>query len=443
MSTLDVRPAWQLPVQWPQTGTADLGGWVARDRLLKTAILFAMVTLTVLDRFGLRVSGESSAPASLMAMYGLAGAMLLTGAAEVNRRMVLAYLAVVSITTLSLMVNAAFTPLPLLSKMSLLFVIVLYAPLCLSLRAGAPAPGLWRWTVSLYVGFAVFVAAAGIAQYLVQFVYHPAWLFDYTPLIPERLRATRGWNTAYTVGVNLPGAWTKSNGFFMREPSIFSVVVAFGLLCELSLARRKWIMAVLGLALVLSYSGSGLVCLAAGLLFPFGRKTLVRAAGVAILAAGVVLVLGNALNLSYTLNRSDEVFKKESSAYCRFVAPAAQTAREFNSDPWTGLLGHGPGTMVRMGGECGDNRVQTTYAKVIIEYGLLGALAFGVLMLGALNRSSAPLRIRVAAGVAWLLLGGNLLDSLYLLFIYLVSAMWPENMARAALKPDPAERQLT
>jgi len=436
MSALDLRPAWQLPVQWPQARTADLGGWAARDRLLKAAILFAMLALTALDRFGLRVIGESSAPAGLIAMYGLAGAMLLAGAAEVNRRMVLAYLAVVSIATMSLTVNAAFTPLPFLSKMSLLFLIVLYAPLCLSLRAGVVSPELWRRTVSVYVGFAVFVAAAGIAQYLVQFVYHSAWLFDYTPLIPERLRATRGWNTAYTVGVNLPGAWTKSNGFFMREPSIFSVVMAFGLLCELSLARRKWVMAVLAVALVLSYSGSGLLCLAAGLLFPLGRKTLARALAVAILAAGVVVIFGDALNLSYTLNRSDEVFRKDSSAYCRFVAPAAQAAREINSDPWAGLLGHGPGSMVRMGGECGDNRVQTTYAKVLIEYGLLGALAFGALMLGALNRASAPLRIRVAAGVAWLLLGGNLLDSLYLLFIYLVSAMWPENVARAASKPE-------
>jgi len=433
MSSLHLRPAWQVPVQWPETRTANLADWAAGEGLLRAAILFAMLAVTVLDRFGLRVIGDSSAPAGLIAMYGLAGAMLFAGAAELNRRMVLMYLAVLSTATVSLMVNGAFTPLPFLSKMSFLFLVVLYAPLCLSLRAGAVAPRLWRWTVSVFIGFAVFVAAAGIAQYFVQFVYHPAWLFDYTPLIPERLRATRGWNTAYTVGVNLPGAWTKSNGFFMREPSIFSVVMAFGLLCELSLARRKWVMAVLAGALLLSYSGSGLLCLAAALLFPIGRRTLARALAVAAVGATVFVFFGGALNLSYTLKRSGEVLKKDSSAYCRFVAPAAQAVREIDSDPWAGLVGHGPGSMVRMGGECGDNKVQTTYAKIIIEYGLLGALAFGALMVGALNRASAPLRIRVAAGVAWLLLGGNLLDSLYLLFIYLVSAMWP---AGAALRPE-------
>lgn len=434
MSSLDLRPAWQLPVQWP-TASADVAP-VVRARLLAAAIFFAMLALTVLDRFGLRVTAHSSVPASLIAMYALVTAMLVGGVAELNRRMVMVYLAIATVATLSLMVNAAFTPLPYLSKMSFLFLIVLYAPFCVSLRRGAVAPTMWRQTVGLYIVFAVLVALAGIAQYLIQFVYHASWIFDYTPLIPEPLRATRGWNTAYTVGVNLPGAWTKSNGFFMREPSIFSVVMAFGLLCELSLARRKWVMAVLAAALLLSYSGSGLLSLAVALLFPLGRKTLARTLAVAGVGAAAFVVFGGVLNLSYTLNRSDEFLKKDSSAYCRFVAPAAQTVREIDSDPWAGLVGHGPGSMVRMGGECGNNRVQTTYAKVVIEYGLLGALAFGALMVAALNRAAAPLRIRIAAGVAWLLLGGNLLDSFYLLFIYLVSAMWPENAARAALSPE-------
>jgi hypothetical protein len=80
----------------------------------------------------------------------------------------------------------------------------------------------------------------------------------------------------------------------------------------------------------------------------------------------------------------------------------------------------------------------TTYAKAVFEYGLAGTLAFGVLIVGALNRSSAPLGIRVGAGVAWVLLGGNLLDALYLLFIYVVSAMWPEGTARALRDTAPS-----
>jgi hypothetical protein len=442
MSFLDARPAWQIPVQWPDRASTSAGGRVVGERLLKAAIVFAMLGLTLLDRFGLRLTEESSIPIGMIAMYALAGAMVLGGAAQLNFAATLAYLAVVGVGVVSLLLNAAYTALPFVSKMSLLFLIVLYAPLCVSLRQGTVAPDLWRWTVRLYITFAIIVGLVGIAQYFTQFVFRPAWLFDYTPLIPEPIRATRGWNTAYTVLVDTPGAWTKSNGFFMREPSIFSTVMALGLICELSTARRKWVMAVLGLALVLSYSGSGLVCLAVALLFPFGRATLVRVLAFALLIAVFFLVFGEALHLSYTLNRFDEVFARNTSAYCRFVAPGAEAIQQFNSDHWTSFLGHGPGSMFRMGDDCGYNAVQTTYAKILIEYGVLGALAFGALMLGALNRSSAPIRVRVAAGVAWLVLGGNLLDSLYLAFIYIISAMWPDNAARAGLKSDTARRQL-
>jgi hypothetical protein len=38
--------------------------------------------------------------------------------------------------------------------------------------------------------------------------------------------------------------------------------------------------------------------------------------------------------------------------------------------------------------------------------------------------------------VTWLLLGGNLLASEVLLFIYLLSAMWPEGTAARVVEPE-------
>jgi hypothetical protein len=435
MSLFAGRPAWQLPVRWPDGATASDARLVVRERLLKAAILFAMLTLTVLDRFGL----GGKAPVGMPAMYVLAGAMLLGGVAELNFRAALAYLAIVSVATLSLLVNATFAPLPLVSPASLLLLIVLYAPFCVSLRQGAVTPELWRWTVNLYIAFAVFVGVAGIVQFFVQFVFHPAWLFDYRPLIPEYLRAPGGWVTEYAIGAdgiptNEPslGAWSKSNGFFMREPSFFSVVMAFGLVCELSMARRIWVMSVLVLGLALSYSGTGLLCLAVALLFlPLGREIMVRVLAFAVLAAGLFVLnfvlFGDALNLSFTLNRVNEFGARGSSAHIRWVGPAEELVRQLDSDPWTSVLGNGPGSMTRMiAGSIG----YPTFAKAPFEYGLVGTLAFGVLILGALNRSAAPAQIRVVAGVAWLVIGG-LLDTMFLLFIYIVLAMWPEDTARA------------
>ena len=114
----------------------------------------------------------------------------------------------------------------------------------------------------------------------------------------------------------------------------------------------------------------------------------------------------------------------------------AVAEQNLDASAWASLLGNGPGTMPKLDAFCADG-VETTYAKAIFEYGLAGALAFGVLIIGALNRSAAPVRIRVALGVMWLLLGGNLLTSEFLLLIFLFSAMWPEGSAANHRGPRP------
>ena len=439
MSSWQARPAWQLPVQWPDGAAQSDAHAVPWERLLKAAIVLAMLALTVLDRFGLRLTEKAAIPVGMIAMYALVAVMLVGGAAQLNFRATVAYLAIVSVATISVLVNVPYTPLPFISKGSLLFLIVLYAPFCFSLRQGAVAPELWRWTLSLFIAFVVFLGMAGIVQFFAQFVFKAEWLFDFTPLIPEPLQAGGGWNTEYEIYSSGEEAFTKSNGFFMREPSIFSVIIALGLLCELSLDRRRWVMAILAAGLMVSHAASGLVCLAAGLVFPLRRSRLARGVAFALLAASVVFLLRDTQNVRVYLNRVNELGSTNSSAYCRLVAPIVDTVRQIDSRPWASLIGNGPGSMMRMAEACGlaGHPLPTTYAKALFEFGLTGTLAFGVLMIGALNRSSAPLGIRVGAGVAWVMLGG-LLEGLFLSFIYVVSAMWPEGAVRGLRDPAPS-----
>jgi hypothetical protein len=424
MSAADLRPAWQLPLQWPRA-TERTDAALSAERLLKAAIVFSMLALTVFDRFGLRLSAEYSIPPGMIAMYAVLAAILLGGAGALNARGALAYLVLVSVAALSFLVNTNLGPRPNVSITSLLLLFVLYAPFVVSLRPGAAPPDLRRWIARLYVGFALFLAAAGIAQFFVQFVYRPEWLFTYTPLIPDAIRGSGGWNT-----VNWAEDWIKSNGFFLREPSIFSIAMAFGVICELSLARRKWVIATLAAALVLTYSGSGLLCLAIAMLFPLGWGSVLRVLACAAAAAAVFFLFGEALNLGYTLERVGEVNSDKTSAYCRFIYPNLLILQNLDANAWSALLGHGPGTMPKSDAMCG-NGVETTYAKALFEYGLAGALAFAALVLHALNRSAAPIRVRVALGVMWLLLGGNLLTSEFLLLILLFCAIWPEGNAKA------------
>jgi hypothetical protein len=417
---------WQLPVQWPPayrpavTPVATTERVLRTEGLLKAAILLALLSFTIFARFGLALSADYSVPTTLLALYALVGVMALSGAAELNPRGALAYVAIVSVAAASFLVNASFG-VHESSVGSILLLIVLYAPLAISLREGSVQTSLWRWTIKIFLRIALFVAFAGIAQFFTQFVYNPGWLFDFTALIPDAIRGSGEYMTAQ----NTRHWIMKSNGFFLREPTSFSLLMALALLCELSLAGRKWVMAIFGAGILLSYSGSGVVALAVGMLFPPARRSLVHLAAAAALGALAVVFLGDALNLSYTVERVTEVQTSDkSSAYLRFVDPALALAHHIGSNVWTPMLGHGPGSLPRLTGA-----YESTFAKLPFEYGLLGALAFGVLILGAINRAGTPLRIRIALGVAWLLLGSSLLSPSNLLIIYLLCAMWPQGIA--------------
>jgi hypothetical protein len=417
-----------LAIPAPARLAVDRGSLKADREFLKAGLIFAVLALTLLDRFGLRVTGDWSMPAAIVAMYALAAVALLTGAAQLNARGAAAYVAVVTAAGLSYLVNAWFEPRPHQSVTAWMLVLVSYAPFALVLQDKDAA--LWRWTARAFVSAALVVAAAGIAQFFAQFATGAPWLFDYSPLIPQALRASGEWNTVNPVSswVQADGYWIKSNGFFLREASMFSLVLALGIVCELALGARRWALALMAGALVLSYSGSGLLCLAVALAFPLERRTVFRVLGLAALGAVAVLLLGDVLNLSYTINRIAEFGSERSSAYCRFIHPAVAVAQGLHTDAWSALLGHGPGSMTRAGATCVDLH-QPTYGKLLFEYGLIGLLAFGALVLLALRRSVAPLRLRVALGFSWLFLGGNLVSSEVIAAIFVFCAVWPEKSA--------------
>jgi hypothetical protein len=406
--------------------------WTHAQAAFQIAFAVALICLTLLDRFGLRLSASYAIHPTLIASYGLVAVMLLTGSARIDRGIGSLYVVVLIVAALSFLVNSSLDPRQYASFGSLMLVVVLYAPLALSLRPEVGTPDLWHWLMKVLIGFAVACGVMGICQFYAQFVISASWLFDYTSLIPEAIRGSGIYNTT-----NYVGSWetVKSNGFVLREASGFSFLMAFAMICEWCFARRKLVIGVLALALVVSYSGSGLLVIGAALLFPLGWRTLVRVLAAGLVAALIFVLFGDALNLGYTFGRLGE-FDREattSSAYCRFIAPAKVAFGSIDSAPWTAFLGHGPGTMQKLYNTC-----ETTYGKLIFEYGLLGTVAFTSVMVVSFNRSMAPVRMRVALFVSWLLLGGHLLAPEPLLVASLLSAMWPKGLLAPASPPPGA-----
>ena len=285
---------------------------------------------------------------------------------------------------------------------SLFLLLLIYFPFVFSLRAELFERDASDLMLRRFLNVAQFCALVGIAQFYAQFLIHADWLFNFTPYVPVVLRGPAGFNTVIQVGSRY-----KSNGFFFHEPSEFSFMMALALLAEWSSTRRWWRVATFSLALLLTYSGTGILTLCIGMLFPLGRKAALRVLMLASAGFIVLWVLGDALNLSFTLQRLGEFGSERSSAYIRYLAPFRLLNDTFNTEAWTPWLGHGPGTISR---EVRSYEFHDpTWAKLLFEYGLLGFTLVVTLFVVALRRSRAPSPVRAVLFACWLIMGGYLM----------------------------------
>jgi len=376
---------------------SDGGALSGAQRRLRYALVGVLVATTFGQRFGLNF-GSYSLNAALPAMYGFMFLAVLSRALLISRRRLLAYGACVCVGTLSVTLNAETASTP-----SLLLMLVMYAPFLCTLCPAALGAGGQAFALQAFSSISMLCALAGIAQFYAQYVVKAPWLFDFTPYVPSVLRGPSGYNTVIAVGSHY-----KSNGFFFHEPSDFSFVMALGLIVEWVGQKRPLRLGCHALALLLTYSGTGIFALAIGLLFPLGLKTLARISAGLLLAAFAFYALDDVLNLSFTLARAGEFGSERSSAYIRYIAPLRLISDSFDAGSASAWLGHGPGTI--FSAKPGYAFHDPTWAKILYEYGTLGFAAFVALFATALARPQVPPEIRAMLFGSWLLLGGRLLS---------------------------------
>jgi hypothetical protein len=407
--------------------SSALGGGAA----LKRAFVFLLVSTTVLERIGVNF-GSYSLNAAMLGMYGFLAVAALSGVVMLSATRVFLYGVGVVVAIASAMLNGDRS-----SSASLLLLAAMYLPYAFVLRPNTSLENDRAWTTNAFSNVAFFVALAGIAQFYAQFVIHSDWLFDFSDYLPSVLRGPAGFNTVIPVG-----ALRKSNGFFFREPSGFSFVMGLALIVEAVSYRRLLRFMCFGLALLLTYSGTGLLALLLGLLFPLGRKTILRLLTLGCVSAIALWLLGDVLNLSFTLDRATEFGSEQSSGYIRYIAPLRLVRDTFNTHFWTPWIGHGPGTISReiQGYEFHD----PTWAKLLFEYGVVGTVAFLALFLVALRRRDVPVQIRAVLFFGWLIMGGHLLSpEQNFLTLAMVGLVPCAPRLDASRRPDSAGRSTT
>jgi len=365
--------------------------------VLRAATILLLLSVTVLERFGLS-AGALSATAALLAIYPFLTVAGLAGALSLSLERTLLYGVCLLVALASSIVNEASASIG-----SLALIAVMYLPFIFVLREGSLAEHDATWIYRRFLDLAAVCALIGVVQFGAQLVIHADWLFDFTRYIPAPLRAAGLFNTVIPIG-----SLNKSNGFFFREPSGFSYLMALGLVAECVSYKRPQRVACLGLALLLTYSGTGILALLIATLHPFGVKTVLRLSIIACAFGLVFFLFGDALNLSFTLGRIGEFNAESSSGYIRYVAPLRLVSETLGSSAATIWLGHGPGTILRTARSYEFH--DPTWAKLLFEYGVLGFAAFVALFMVTLRRRSLPLQVRAALFWGWLIMGGHLLS---------------------------------
>jgi hypothetical protein len=355
-----------------------------------------LVSATIFQRFGVGSADFTVSPA-LLAGYLLVAVGILAQGFVISASRLALYLAGISVAVISALLNenrASFT--------SLLLLVVVYLPFVFVLEEQALARSDADWLMRHFSTLCFICAGAGIAQFFLQFVVHGEWLFDFTRVLPDFMRTSGTFNTVISVG-----SFNKSNGFFFREPSGFSFLMALALIVESVSQRRVGRIAAFAFALLLTYSGTGILLLLIGASYPLGAKTLLRLGVVLCVGAVLFALFDDTLNLSYTFSRVSEFDSTRSSGYIRYIAPGRLLGELFTSEPWSPWFGHGPGTIFRTAREYEFH--DPTWAKALFEYGLLGFGAFVALFAEMLRRPGIPIQIRATLFWAWLITGGHLL----------------------------------
>ena len=93
----------------------------------------------------------------------------------------------------------------------------------------------------------------------------------------------------------------KSNGFVFIEPSTFSQFLALAIVIELAVFHSMRRFALFALAYLVTYSGTGLIVLAATLPLFLGSVRVKHVLAVLAVAGAALALSGTALNLSYLL----------------------------------------------------------------------------------------------------------------------------------------------
>ncbi len=306
------------------------------------------------------------------------------------------------------------------SFISFVMMLVVYLPYIFSLKLERHD---YLRLLAAFQDIMLFCVWCGVVQFLIQFPLSPDFMYPFDLVLPQPLFIPE-FNLRIPITDTLP--YEKSTGLWFLEPSHFSQFLAFAVIIELRYFNRWRRLALYIGSMGLCFSGTGLILLATvGTLLVIAQRRI----GVILLAIfGLLctLLFRDFFPFSVFFDRLSDFTNPLASGSGRFIAPywvIADLIEEGRSQLL--LWGLGPGQL-KMIVQYTDYFVQdSSWFKLVIEYGYVGAVCLGGFFLVSLFRGAPDKILAFACLIQYLFLGGYLL-SFYVHFLYLVLVVWPE-----------------
>src|SRR5665213_1087434 len=211
-----------------------------------------------------------------------------------------------------------------ISLNSLFLVLVLQLPYVIKYKTGIEFHLLRAYFFKVFISFSVVLAVIAIVQFFLVNLAGLHVLSNVANIIPEQIH-----NAGQYTYTREDAGIIKANGYFLRESSTLSIMMAFAIIMEYLALRRVWVLGVLLVGLLLSFSGSGVLVIASAVLLPTSRRSTV--ALLLLVVTGWFLWLGaNIPGVNIWIDRLSEFQTVGTSGYSRFVAPVEMVSGGFS-----------------------------------------------------------------------------------------------------------------
>jgi hypothetical protein len=379
----------------PRRGNLSVepGASTWENRLRFAVLATPLVGVTFLSKFSIPPLGADGIDISLLLIPAALIVGSIGGWIRLEPRRLALYTALLAILGLMQILQPdSFSP------SSMLLLAALHLPYAFT----EPHRGDGDRMMKFFLGIVTIFAWCGIAQYSLQFVVNARFLFPIENFVPSSF-IVQHFNQQAAMAYG--SAVYRANGVFLLEPSFFSQVLAVAIVAELSTLGRASRLAVFGVALIVSYSGTGMLVLAICLPLCLVARRRWELLLLGVLALAVVIPLHEYLPTDRLLSRVAEFDSMKSSGFSRFVGGFYLFDQFLWHDPWRTLFGYGAGAYTNYASGAHYAAAEMALFKIVFEFGLVGASAYFGFLFCCLYSSPAPRLLTLAVGITYLLNG--------------------------------------